>query len=119
MLRVAGWACGTGSITGLQDGLQAGLRPDEPFMALWPTLPMKDVVDGYERPLSPSPSPRGGGEVCPTQEPTPVPGKKTAAARCGGLSPSPSPQGEGSIVSRCRDFHGNVSGLSHRSTISV
>ena len=28
----------------------------------WPPLPMKDVVDGHERSLSPSPSPRGGGE---------------------------------------------------------
>ena len=30
-------------------------------MAKWPPLPMKDVVDGHERSLSPSPSPQGGG----------------------------------------------------------
>ena len=50
-------------------------------MAEGPPLPMKDAGDGHERSL-------------PRNLP-PVPGKKTAAARCGGLSPSPSPRGGG------------------------
>ena len=54
---------------------------------------MKDAAYGHKRSL-------------PRNLP-PVPGKKTAAARCGGLSfEAPPPAGEGSFESLLRDFHG-------------